>query len=171
MTSPETLTDQLLDGPSSSGAFLRTLLWGTLIAGAFDIAAAMISVQLRGIPALQAVKGVAAGWLGREAFRGGASVVALGFLTHFLIMAAVVCVFYFASRWLPALVKHWVWTGPAYGAVVFLVMSFVVVPASAFPGSVASTRAAVLQGLLVHMTCVGLPIAFITRRLSGAGSF
>ncbi|RPH53827.1 MAG: hypothetical protein EHM84_03075 [Lysobacterales bacterium] len=171
MTGPETLTDQLLATPQPGGAFVRTLLWGTLIAGLFDISAAMISVQLRGIPALQAVKGVAAGWLGREAFRGGASVVALGFLTHFLIMGVVVCAFYFASRWLPGLMKHWLWTGPAYGAAVYLVMSFVVVPASAFPGSVASTPAAVLQGVLVHMACVGLPIAFITRRLASAAQF
>jgi hypothetical protein len=169
MTGSQTLTDQPFESSPAAGALLRTLLWGTLIAGALDISAAMISLHLRGIPALQAVKGVAAGWLGREAFRGGTSVVALGFLTHFLIMAAVVCVFYMASRWLPALAKHWLWTGPAYGAAVYLVMSFVVVPASAFPGSVASTPAAILQGVLVHMACVGLPIAFITRRLASVG--
>jgi hypothetical protein len=171
MIRPGTLTDQLFHSLPPGGAFMRTLWWGTLVAGATDILAAMISVQLRGIPALQAVKGVAAGWLGRDAFRGGAPVVALGFLTHFLIMAAIVCAFYFASRWLPGLVKHWLWTGPAYGALVYLVMSFVVVPASAFPGSVAPTPAAVLEGVLVHMVCVGLPIAFITRRLTGAESF
>ncbi|MGH8178526.1 MAG: hypothetical protein ACREV5_19895 [Steroidobacter sp.] len=150
---------------------MSTLLWGTLIAGALDIAAAMVSVQLRGIPALQAVKGVAAGWLGADAFRGGAAVVALGFLSHFLIMSVIVFAFYFASRSASALTKHWVWSGLAYGAAVYLVMTFIVVPASAFPGSVARTPASFLQGVLVHMVCVGAPIAFITRRFASAAPF
>lgn len=45
-----------------ANAGLRTVLWATLAAGTLDICAAMISVQLRGIPAIQAVKGVAAGY-------------------------------------------------------------------------------------------------------------
>ncbi len=166
MAGPDTLTQELFEGPSTLSHALRTLLWGTLLAGVLDISAAMITVQLRGIPALQAVKGVAAGWLGRDAYKGGAEVVTLGFLTHFLIMSVIVFAFYWASRFIPALVKHWVWTGPAYGAAVYLMMTFIVVPASAFPGSLAPTPAALIQGLIVHMACVGAPIAFITRRFA-----
>ena len=166
MSLTNTLHHSLTDDAAAGGAPLRVILWGTLIAGALDICAAMLSVQLRGIPAIQAVKGVAAGWLGREAFRGGLPVIALGFLSHFLIMSVVVLVFYFASRSLPALTKHWIPAGIAYGAAVYVVMSFIVVPLSAFPRSGPPSLANILQNLLIMIVCVGLPIAFITRRFA-----
>lgn len=166
MTSTETFAHEIIGGSQARSGAMDTLLWGTLAAGALDICAAMVSVQLRGIPALQAVKGVAAGWLGVDAFRGGAAVIALGFVTHFLIMSAFVLAFYAASRAAPALARHWLWTGAAYGAAVYLFMAVIVVPLSAFPRSGPPSIAALIQNLLVHVVCVGLPIAFITRRFS-----
>jgi hypothetical protein len=42
-------------------------------------------------------------------------------------------------------------------------MTFVVVPLSASPAKTPSATA-IAQGLAVHIVCVGLAIAFITRR-------
>ena len=75
MPAPDTLLQGLIEPQASQTPVWRPLLWGTLLAGTLDICAAMISVKLRGIPAIQAVKGVAAGWLGRDAFRGGEAAV------------------------------------------------------------------------------------------------
>jgi hypothetical protein len=116
------------------------------------------------------LQSVAAGVLGREATKGGAMTAALGLLLHFLIMSGIATTFYILSRRIPVLTKHWLPCGIAYGVVVYLVMSFVVVPLSAFPGSVVPSLAAFVQGALTHIVCVGLPIAFITHRLSPAHS-
>lgn len=150
-----------------ANAGLRTVLWATLAAGTLDMCAAMISVQLRGIPAIQAVKGVAAGWLGASAFRGGAGVIALGFASHYFIMGVIALLFYAASRSLPALTKYWIAAGLAYGVAVYVVMSYVVVPLSAFPTRPGPTPIAnVITNLAFMIVCVGLPIAFITRRFA-----
>lgn len=156
---------------ASAGGAARTVLWATLAAGTLDICAAMLSVQLRGIPAIQAVKGVAAGWLGASAFRGGAGVIALGFASHYLIMSVIALSFYAASRSLPALTKYWIAAGVAYGVAVYVVMTHVVVPLSAFPTRPGPTPLAnVITNLVIMIVCVGLPIAFITRRFLSAAS-
>lgn len=127
----------------------------------------MISVHLRGIPAIQAVKGVAAGWLGASAFRGGAGVIAIGLLSHYFIMSVIALLFYAASRSSPALTKYWIAAGAAYGVVVYVVMTHIVVPLSAFPTRPGPAPvAAIITNLAIMVLCVGLPIAFITRRLA-----
>jgi hypothetical protein len=170
MPAPDTLLQALVETEVAQTPAWRPILWGTLLAGTLDICAAMISVQLRGIPAIQAVKGVAAGWLGRDAFRGGEGVVALGLISHYAIMAVIVALFYLASRSLPVLTKHWAWAGVAYGAAVYLVMSMIVVPLSAFPRSGPPSLPNVLQNLAIMIVCVGLPIAYVTRRFAAAAT-
>lgn len=51
----------------------------------------------------------------------------------------------------------------------YIVMSFVVVPLSAAPGGFdIPPLPRLVQGVLIHIACVGLPIAFIARRLGSA---
>jgi hypothetical protein len=140
------------------------ILGATLVAGALDITAAIVQWQFKGVPAIRILQSVAAGVLGRDATKGGAATAALGLLLHFLIMSGIAMTFYIVSRRMPVLTKRWIACGLAYGVAVYLVMSFVVVPLSAFPGSVVSSPAEFIKGVLVHMVCVGLPIAFITSR-------
>lgn len=159
--------DASIHGDVSSYALssiLQPVLWGTLIAGTLDIAAAMASVAASGLPAVQAIKGVASGWMGTKAFRGQGEIIALGLLTHFAIMLVIVAVYCWSARQFPLLTKYWIAAGVTYGAVVYATMTYVVVPFSAFPGTLAGSMTAVLQGLLVHCVCVGLPIAFIAHR-------
>jgi len=148
---------------------MQAILWSTLVAGALDISAAIIVHGLmNGIAANRVLQSVASGLLGREAFAGGVRTATLGLFLHFLIMAGIATVFFFASHRLPALVSHWLWFGLAYGVVVYLTMSFVIVPMSAFPGKVAPSVAAFAEGVTIHMLCVGVPVAFITSRYSPA---
>jgi hypothetical protein len=79
-------------------------------------------------------------------------------------------VFYVASRRLPALTRHWLRSGVAYAVAVYAVMTFVVVPLSALNARIPSLPE-IAQGLTVHIVCVGLPIAFITRRFSQPAPF
>jgi hypothetical protein len=150
-------------GLTRTGA-LRAVLVGTLIAGTLDIFAAIVTWMLRGVSATRVLQGVASGLLGREAVNGGAASAALGLLLHFLVMSVIVAVFYFLSRKRTVLTTHWVVSGVLYGVAVYLVMTFIVVPLSAAPMGL-PTLAAAVQGVLVHIFCVGLPIAFVAGRL------
>jgi Na+-translocating ferredoxin:NAD+ oxidoreductase RnfA subunit len=63
------------------------------------------------------------------------------------------------------LMEHPLVCGLLYGMAVELVMSYVVLPLSALQSRGPYELHDVLQGLLVHMFIVGLPISFSVRRL------
>lgn len=63
----------------------------------------------------------------------------------------------------PLLARTPLLCGPLYGIAVYLFMTFVVVPLSAVPKRPFSPGLAVVI-LLVHVVCVGLPIAFAVHR-------
>jgi hypothetical protein len=117
---------------------------------------------------------VAAGLVGPQAFRGGAGTYLLGVFLHFSIAFAVAAVFYAASRRLAFLTEHALICGLFYGAAVEEVMNLVVLPLSALHARGPYTLHSLLDGLLVHMIVIGLPISFSVRRFArnpGAGRF
>jgi hypothetical protein len=141
----------------------RAILAGGLAAGALDLTAALVLYTLRGARPIRVVQAIASGLLGAEAYKGGLATVALGCLLHFVIATGAAAVFVAASRWLPALVRRpFVW-GPLYGVAVYLVMNFVVVPLSAVARGPFNPRLAAIL-VVIHMLCVGLPIAVAARR-------
>ena len=60
--------------------------------------------------------------------------------------------------------------GPIYGAAVFIVMNFVVIPHRAVVKSPLSLPL-LLNGVLEHALFVGLPIAWPARRIANQSSF
>ncbi|HLZ52181.1 MAG TPA: hypothetical protein VKP61_15650 [Candidatus Acidoferrum sp.] len=133
---------------------------GGLIAGTLDLTAAFI---LYG-PAVP--RGIAAGVLGPRAFQGGAATYALGIVLHFLIALSAAAVYYAASRKLEFLTEHFLVCGLFYGIAVYLVMNLIVLPLSALHARDPLSLVGTITGLLIHMSCVGLPISFIARRYS-----
>ena len=140
----------------------RAILWAGLIAGALDITAACVSGVLRGGNPMRVLQSVASGLLGADAFEGGPAAAALGLVLHFLIAFGAATVYFAASRKMRFLVDHAVVCGLLYGIAVYAFMNSVVVPLSAAPFEIAYR----LQGLLIHIFCVGLPIALVVRRFS-----
>jgi hypothetical protein len=167
-------SDACPDVPAQAGPVATTtssrmaILWATLTAGALDISAAILTWWFRDVAPSRVLQSVAGGLLGRDAtFSGGAKTAALGLFLHFAIMSGIAAVFYAASRRLPGLVgRRWWLAGIAYGVAVYAVMTFVVVPLSALAPARPVPVPDIVQGVFVHMLCVGLPIAFITRRFS-----
>jgi hypothetical protein len=89
----------------------------------------------------------------------------LGLFLHFFIATTAAAVYVLASLRIPALVRHAVPCGLAYGVAVYFFMTYVVLPLSAFPGGRGGfSWLLFLNGILVHALCVGLPIAWATRR-------
>ena len=146
----------------------RALVYGTLAVGILDILDAFIFFGLRGARPIRILQSIAAGVLGRDAFNGGWGTAAVGLALHFFIAFTIVLVFLLASRQLPVLIRHPVITGLIYGIAVYLVMTFVVVPASAAGGRGLPAWPVAVNGVLIHMFGVGLPASLAARAAARA---
>lgn len=138
-----------------------------VIAGTTDLTAACIHAAALGAGPVRVFHAVASGLLGANAFAGGAATAALGVFLHYVIMTCWVSAFYLASHKVPSLVERWWLWGPVYGIFVHLFMQFVTIPLSAVrprPFNLENF----LIGMGIHIFCVGLPIAFFTRRYTRA---
>ena len=145
---------------------LSAILIGGAIAGALDITYAIGFSALRGVPPIRILQSVASGLLGAPAFHGGWPTAALGLLLHFCIALLWATIFYFASRAIPFLTRHPVISGLFYGFLIYALMNLVVLPLSAFPRKVTFPLLVLITGILVHMFCIGLPIALAVRQTS-----
>lgn len=142
----------------------QTILWGGLIAGALDITAAFINSGLRGRGPIWVLQSVAGGLLGRNSFQGGLKTALLGLALHFFIATMWAAAYCVASLKLPWLVRQAALCGLLYGVVVYLVMYMVVLPLSALQFKFFNQPVtAILTGVMIHLFCVGLPIALVTR--------
>lgn len=149
------------DGPRA----LRAIFWAGSAAGALDITAAIVVYAFRGVAPIRILQSVASGLLGAEAFKGGLGTAALGTALHFFIAFTAAAVYYAASRKLGVLVRRPVASGLLYGVAVYLFMNWVVLPLSAVARRPPSAGLVVTM-VIVHMLCVGLPIALAVRRQS-----
>jgi hypothetical protein len=145
-------------------ADLRVISIAGLTCGILDITCTGTLNRLRGIEPMRTLQGVASGVLGPKSFAGGGSTAALGLGFHFFIAFAVTAAYYFASRELSFLNEHAVVCGLLYGIAVHLFMSFVVVPLSAVKRPFSMAFFAIQ--FVVHMFCVGLPIALVVRHFA-----
>jgi hypothetical protein len=152
-------------GDSSRGASgkrnaLLAIAVGGLTAGTVDLTQACILFGWD-IPF-----SIAAGLLGPKAIHGGVPTYFLGVFLHFFIAFSFAAFFYAVSRRLVFLTEYPLICGLAYGAGVELVMSLIVLPLSALHARGPYELHDLIQGLLVHMVVVGLPIAFSVRRFA-----
>ena len=131
---------------------------GGLFAGSLDLLQACILFGYN-IPLA-----IAGGLLGPRAFHGGARMYVLGVFLHFFIACSAAAIYYAASRRLGFLMEHALVCGLFFGIAVELVMSLVVLPLSALHARGPYELHDLIQGLLVHMVVVGLPISFSVRR-------
>jgi uncharacterized membrane protein YagU involved in acid resistance len=142
------------------------IFWGGLACGILDITQAMIAYNLQsGSKPIQILQSVASGLLGRASFQGGMKTAALGAVLHFLIAFTAAAVYYVASRKIMFLTTHAVIAGMLYGELVWVFMTFVVIPLSAI-GHATFSKAGIITGPIGHMFLVGLPIALAVRHYS-----
>ena len=136
------------------------ILVGGLIAGSFDLITAFI-VFGRRVPLA-----IAGGLLGHAAFQGGTGTYILGVFLHFFVAVSAAAVYYLASRRLAFLKEHALVCGLFYGIAIYLVMTFIVLPLCALHAKGPYQLHDLIQGLLVHMILIGLPISFSIRRFA-----
>jgi hypothetical protein len=137
----------------------RAILYGTLTVAFLDGLYAVIVFGIRGVRADRVFQGIAAGLLGRDAFRGGLTTAGLGLALHVFIALVVVVVYYAVSARMRILRSRPLVYGPIYGVLVYAVMNLIVIPLSAGGGGRYSLWP-VLGGLMIHVLGVGLPAAY-----------
>ena len=144
----------------------RTALYAGLLAGALDIVAAILT-NLQ-VPARVVLQSVAGGLLGPATYRGGWPTAWLGLAAHFAIMLVIAVIFVAAAAAFPVLRRLWIPVGIGFGVAVWLAMTFIVVPMSASPLTPPADLMTALTPIAVHIVAVGLPIAWVARRMLGA---
>jgi len=135
-------------------------LAGGLVGGAADL---WVACTLSGLSLMTIGKAVARGWFGREkAMAGGLEVSWIGLASHFAIVLVFAAVYVAASLRAPVLRRLWFVLGPLYGAAIFCVMRFVVLPLSAAGYSMPKPPDLYWE-IAGHLFLVGLPIALAAR--------
>jgi hypothetical protein len=156
---------------------LKPILYAAVLVGVLDITAACINLGVAyGFGPLRVLKGVAGGLLGRSALEGGFATAAVGLAMHFTMALTITTIFYALSRRLPLPKKLWgvVAVGLLYGAAVFAVNNFGTAPFLSWVRSLYLHTPILFKPpmgwwqLVIHLFCVGLPIALVMHRYAPA---
>jgi hypothetical protein len=154
---------------------LKPILYAGALVGVFDITAACINARvLAGFAPAHVLQSVAGGLLGRGTYTGGFATAALGLAMHFTMALTVAAIFYALSRRfsLPRNLLGVVAVGMLYGAAVFAVNNFATAPFLSWVRSLYLQTPVLFRPpmgwsqLVIHLFCVGLPIALVMRQYS-----
>jgi hypothetical protein len=154
---------------------LLTIICAGALCGVLDISAACIDAYITsGLTPEHVLQGVAGGLLGRSAFQGGLTTATLGLVMHFTMAMTMATVFYAVTRGfpLPQKLSGVIALGMCFGAAVFVANNFVTAPFLSWVRSLYLHTPVLLKppmGLtqfVIHLFCVGLPIALVTRLYS-----
>jgi uncharacterized membrane protein YagU involved in acid resistance len=145
---------------------LQAVVYGGLLAGALDLAAACLTNYWRGISPIRVFQAIASGLLGTASYQGGAVTAVLGVFFHFIIAFGATIVFYLLSQKFKFFVRQAILFGLLYGIAVYWFMELVVLPLSAFTGKNRFAPDQIASGLIIHALCVGLPIALTVRHFT-----
>lgn len=157
--------------PAQRSSPIALVVAGGLLAGTLDIVYACVFWAVKaGVPARRIFQSVASGLLGKASFEGGWGTAALGLGLHFFIALSMSVVYYFvAVRW-RLLRERAILCGAGYGALLYGIMNYVVIPLSAVPQSGSKNPLWVGLSIVVHMFLIGVPIAVFSRRAFQASS-
>ena len=139
--------------------WLRAAVNAGLIAGTVDIGAASI---INWVDPGLILRVIASGVLGRAARHEGPWVLAVGLLLQWAMSILIAAVFLIAAVKLPVLLRRWILAGIAYGVVVYVVMTYVVVPLSA-AGLTSRFEPLSMAENLVAMIVFGLIVSYVAQ--------
>jgi hypothetical protein len=143
----------------ANGNGAKAIAMAGLACGVLDLIAALVVYGSMGLKPLRLLQGIAAGVLGPKSFQGGIGTALLGLALHVVIAFGAATVYYAASRGMRILVEQ----AALYGVAVYFFMNRIVVPLSGATKYPFSVKMMVI-GVVIHIFCVGLPIALSIRR-------
>lgn len=138
----------------------KVLLAG-IIVGTLDITAAMLQFYLKTEKdPLTVLKFVASGVFGTAALKGGADMIAWGFLFHYIIAMSFTIFFFWLCNKFPSLLTHRLITGIGYGILAWAFMRFIVLPLSLTNQQPFNLTAAIIAASII-VVCIGIPLSFM----------
>jgi uncharacterized membrane protein YagU involved in acid resistance len=140
---------------------VRVVLLAATASGVLDLIAATILIASMGVPPKRMLQTIASAQMGPKAFEPGKNGAAVGLALHFFIALTASAVYYVASSYLTMLANYAIIAGLIYGILIHLVMTFIVLPMSALRRPFSKTF--FFTQVVIHMFCVGLPIALVVR--------
>jgi hypothetical protein len=158
------LSGYRLPATGSRVASLGWLVIGGMLAALLELGFAIAWWAPSGVPATRVLQGVAAWWIGRDAFASGAPAALLGGLLYCQMMIAVVLLYAFAARRWRSLLQRPLLCGSAYGAAMYVLVLEVAVPLFAVYPAGDRSLTWRLACLVAYMSLVGVSAALFTRR-------
>jgi len=150
--------------PFSFGRAVWTVLWIGLIAGTLDITDNIIYNAFRGVTMKMIFQYIASGLVGMASFQMGGASVALGVAIHYAIALTWTAIFYIASRQIPVLRDRPVISGMVYGAIVYVIMNYVVLPLTRVPPlKRPPTVVGRINAVAALLFCIGLTISLLVK--------
>jgi uncharacterized membrane protein YagU involved in acid resistance len=143
-----------------------TLFLSGLIAGTLDILAALTiyDLILHKTTSIKILQSIASGIFKKEAYAGGAQMALYGLLLHYFIALTFAWFYFTIYPYFSFLKKNALLSGIVYGIFVWIVMNLVVLP-TVFPVLPEKhLDFPLLLSILILICCIGIPIAFITRK-------
>jgi uncharacterized membrane protein YagU involved in acid resistance len=154
------------NSPSSVSRNVMAVLLAGVIAATLDMIFACTFNGLRsGVSPERVMQSIASGWLGMDAFKGGAGAAALGFVSHYGILIGAAVLYYFAavrSRWMR---NNALLCGALYGVCIYAFMHLVVLPLSNAP-QFKSSPVGMSSDFAMHVLVIGPAIALSLRKFA-----
>lgn len=151
---------------TQSTSALRAILAGGVIAGTIDIEAAAL---INHVSPVLIAHYIASGVLGKASFSAGAPAAYLGLILQWGMSVVIASIYWRVTVRMPALRERWWLGGLLAGAVIYLVMNFIVMPFSAAPVTFHEVIARFRPGKgaenLLAMFVFGLIVAYCARHL------
>lgn len=141
---------------------LTAILIAGIVAGTVDIGAASL---ISGKDPVFISQYIAGGLLGRAALSGGMQSALLGLVLQWAMSAIIAAIYVSASRFLPVLRSQWLLMGILYGFPVQFVMTYVVLPLSAWHRTPKFELNLLLAENLAAMMVFGVIVAFFASRV------
>lgn len=143
-----------------------TIFLSGLIAGTLDILAALIiyDLILQKTTSIKILQSIASGIFKKEAYSGGSQMALYGLLLHYFIALTFAWFYFTIYPYFKLLKKNALLSGILYGIFVWMVMNLLVLPAvfTALPEK--HLDFPLILSILILIFCIGIPIAFITRK-------
>ncbi len=142
----------------------RIILSAGLLVGILDALAAVIQHFAKGGKHPEKIfQFIASAVFGPTALKGGTGMLMAGIGFHLLIAMIWTLIFFWVYTNIKAIRTNWILTGIGYGALVWAMMTRVIVPLSKAPVIPFQWKQALI-GMIIIIAAIGLPLAFIANR-------
>ena len=145
-----------------SSSALKTILSAWLVAGAFDMLAAITvySVVMQRTTDVKLMQGIGKAAFGKEIFQGETALALYGLAVHFFIALCFTVFYFLIYPRLPFLRKQKILGGLLYGIFAWCVMNLVMLPLF-HVANIPHKWDGIIRGAVILMFCIGLPISII----------